>query len=80
MMRQVKTNLMAFIMEQFAATIVGHFSEEPFKRTVKKIGKHFINVIQIIPKGNDVIWKSTAETIDVPSAVLQNASILGWIR
>ena len=54
MMRQVKTNLMAFIMEQFAATIVGHFSEEPFKRTVKKIGKHFINVIQI-PKGNDVI-------------------------
>ena len=78
MMRQRETNLMLNIMEQFAATIVGHFSEEPFKRTVKKIGKHFINVIQI-PKGNDVIWRNTAETIDVPSAVLQNAYRLEWI-
>ena len=72
MMRQVKTNLMAFIMEQFAATIVGHFSEEPFKRTVKKIGKHFIDVIQM-SKGKDVIWRSTEGIIDVPSAVLQSA-------
>ena len=72
MMRQIKTNLLAFIMEQFAATIVGHFFGKPFKRTVNKIGKHFIDVIQI-SKGNNVIWRSTEGIIDVPNAVLQSA-------